>query len=76
MTTTSPPHPDRVLRLLGEVPGYLKQRYGESVARSTVFLWAKTGRHGVILRTTFKSPLSATRYTTWEWVREFLAKSK
>lgn len=75
MPKTTPPHPDRVMHPLGDVPGYLKQRYGETVTRATVYNWVKIGRKGVKLRVAQKSPISATWYTTWEWVREFLAKT-
>jgi len=70
------PHPDRELRPLSDVPEYLLKRYGETVTRQTVYNWMKRGKRGVKLRTCKKSPMSRQPYTTWEWVRDFIAKTR
>jgi len=72
----TPPHPDRVLRPLSDVPAYLKLRYGVTVTRQTVYNWMNVGRQNIRLRTATKSPVDTKPHTTWEWVRDFLAKTK
>lgn len=73
MTTTPP---DRIPMSLGQVPAYIKKRYGTTVSRGSIHNWATKGRGGVKLRTCRKSPVNPTKVTTGEWLADFIAKTQ
>jgi len=54
---------------LSEVPSYVDEKYDIEVSRQTVYNWAKTGIHGIRLKTVKKA---GRLLTTAGWVDEFV----
>jgi hypothetical protein len=71
-----PPNPNRIKAV--DVPGYVFGRYGLEISRQTVYNWMLIGRNNEKLRyedipNPAGSRFTFVRYTSREWVDQFLA---
>jgi hypothetical protein len=63
-------HP-KELKMLSEVPRYIRIKHGPDFTRQTIYNWAKVGVRGTKLKTV---QVGCFIRTTKNWVDEFLAR--